>query len=255
MATLVPPPVRAQSQWGAPDPNDPRLIEGYARQERQLTQRLRAGAKFVGVKVGANDPATQERLGLSGPLTGYLTSDGIVDAGTPIAIGECTLVGVEPELAITVSHDILAGASLEDIGHAIACVGLCGEIIEVRGRYDDVAGLVGGNVMHRGVALGAAPIAYDTDTLFSSWLHAHRNGAEVWSLPLGKILGDPREALRFVANALAHRGEALVEGLFVMTGLLTPLPLWVMPGDSVALDAGPFGTLDLRFVAVEDDGH
>jgi 2-keto-4-pentenoate hydratase len=247
MSDATPSSPRAQSHWGAPDYDDPRLADGYFLQRRDRTARLQAGVKLIGAKVGVNDPASQQRLRLSGPLIGYLTDASIIDGEGSISIGAYTLAGVEPELAIWLRHDVGPGADVESVRAAIEHIGLCAEIIDVSGRYDDVAALIGGNIMHRGVVFSAGHIPFSENSMNSSWLEARLNGAPVWQLPLGFILGDPRDALRFVADALARQDGELLSGHVIMTGLLTPIPIWVKAGDRVQLDAGPFGSLDLNF--------
>jgi 2-keto-4-pentenoate hydratase len=54
-------------------------------------------------------------------------------------------------------------------------------------------------------------------------------------------LGDPREALAWLANELSALGIALRRDQTVTTGtLLTPIP--IVPGDRVVADFGPLGT-------------
>jgi 2-keto-4-pentenoate hydratase len=239
--------LRAQSHWGVPDHDDPSLADGYFLQRMDRTARLQAGANLIGAKVGVNDPASQQRLQLSGPLIGFLTDASVIDGERPIPIGDFTLAGVEPELAIWLRHDIGPGADIESVGAAIEHIGLCAEIIDASGRYDDVAALIGGNIMHRGVVFSAGQIPFSENSMNSSWLEARHNGVPVWQLPLGFVLGDPRDALRFVIGALAQQGGELLSGQVIMTGLLTPIPIWVKAGDRVQLDAGSFGSLDLNF--------
>jgi len=247
MSSPTHPPPRAQSHWGEPDYNDPRLADGYFLQRLDRAARLRGGAKLIGAKVGVNDPATQQRLRLSGPLIGFLTDASIIDGERTISLGDFTLAGVEPELAIWLRHDIGPGADVKSVAAAIERIGLCAEIIDVSGRYDDVAALVGSNIMHRGVVFSTGQALFSENSINSSWLEARHNSVPAWQLPLGFILGDPRDALRFVADALAQQGDALLSGQVIITGLLTPIPLWVKPGDKVELDAGTFGSLNLDF--------
>ena len=65
------------------------------------------------------------------------------------------------------------------------------------------------------------------------------NGAEVGSGSGGDILGHPLEALAWLANALASRGQSLKAGEFVLLGSVVETR-WVEQGDLVArVDRGP----------------
>ena len=50
-----------------------------------------------------------------------------------------------------------------------------------------------------------------------------------------------------MAAGLARRGDRLAAGQRILSGVLTPMPIWVQPGDQVALSAGDLGTLELTF--------
>ena len=53
-------------------PGDELVAAGMARQIERFRVALAAGMPRVGWKVGASDPRAQERMGLSGPLVGWL---------------------------------------------------------------------------------------------------------------------------------------------------------------------------------------
>ncbi|MBK5105392.1 MAG: fumarylacetoacetate hydrolase family protein, partial [Burkholderiales bacterium] len=75
---------------------------------------------------------------------------------------------------------------------------------------------------------------------------AYRNGALAGQGSGANVLGDPRAALAWIANELCAYGEGLRAGEVVITGTcLTPLP--VSAGDSVKMDFGEFGTLEVGF--------
>ena len=61
--------------------DDPRIERGMRAQLERRAALLAEGAQPLGWKVGFNVPATQERLGIDGPLAGFLTSAGLLDDG------------------------------------------------------------------------------------------------------------------------------------------------------------------------------
>ena len=65
------------------------------------------------------------------------------------------------------------------------------------------------------------------------------------------LVPDLREAVAFVAAGLSRRGERLRAGQRILSGVLTPLPVWVQPGDTVVLSAGALGAITLTFIESE----
>ena len=58
------------------------------------------------------------------------------------------------------------------------------------------------------------------------------------------MLGDPREALAWLANELSHLNLTLAAGQVVTTGTCL-VPLAVEPGHHFVADFGTFGTVDV----------
>ena len=71
--------------------------------------RLDAGEKPLGWKLAFGAPAALERLGISGPLVGYLTDRAQLPSGTTLSAAEWTKPLVEPEIAIYMGKDLPGG--------------------------------------------------------------------------------------------------------------------------------------------------
>lgn len=60
------------------------------------------------------------------------------------------------------------------------------------------------------------------------------------------VLGDPRIAMTWIANELGKYGVTLKKGQYITTGTaIVPIP--VKPGDSIVLDYGNFGKMEIEF--------
>lgn len=239
---------RSLSNWQLPDQSDLRLESGYRRQRSALDQRLAQRERLIGYKVGVNDPASQKRLGITGPIHGYLTSASLIDATKPVRLGGTVVPGVEVELAMTIDSRIDPRWTIDDIGRAIGSIRLAAELIDIDDRYDDLEGVLAGNAFHRALALGETTCAFASAEVMQTSLHASRNDRQLWNIPIGFVLGDPREAARFIGRSLAARGQELLQGDIVISGLLLPLPIWVKPGDRVHVAAGMLGDMTMQFV-------
>jgi 2-keto-4-pentenoate hydratase len=72
------------------------------------------------------------------------------------------------------------------------------------------------------------------------------NGSDVSSGRGGDVLGHPLEALAWLANGLAGRGQTLVAGAFVLLGSVVETR-WVEAGDRVEIEIEGLGRVTARF--------
>jgi 2-keto-4-pentenoate hydratase len=72
------------------------------------------------------------------------------------------------------------------------------------------------------------------------------NGARAATGSGGNVLGDPRNALVWLAEGLRRHGRTLRAGELVTTGTTTA-PVPVGPGDEVRADFGELGEVEFRF--------
>jgi len=109
-----------------------------------LTRRreiLAQGAEPIGWKVGFNVPAIQEKLGIDGPLAGFLTSDGLLEDGSE---WDDLPVVVESEVAVELGPD----------GRSIAALLPALELADPPDLELGVEQILAGNIFHRAVAFG-----------------------------------------------------------------------------------------------------
>jgi 2-oxo-hept-3-ene-1,7-dioate hydratase len=221
---------------------DPRVRAGLGRQLEEWRRLLRGGAERLGWKIGFNDPQVQDKLGLSEPVIGFLTSAALIEAG-----GEHSLAGarrplVEPEVAVELRRDVGADAEVDEALAAIQSLGSAIEVIDMPSLPDDVEEALAGNVFHRGVALGP----YRQDAAVGGVVATVTvSGEERESAPAELDLA---ETIRLVADLLAACGEQLQRGDRIIAGTLTP-PVPVAAGDRVEADLGPLGRVGLAFTA------
>jgi 2-keto-4-pentenoate hydratase len=207
---------------------DTPLAAGMRLQLGRRDAELVAGAAPLGWKLGLTVPAVQQRLGLDGPVVGYLTTATELAPGTPHSLSGTTRPALEPEVAIHVGEDGSVGA----LGPAV-------EVIDVDLPFDDLQAILAGNVFHRAVLLGP-PRAPDV-----MQVHARvtRKGQEAAAADAAV---DPRAVLRHVSEFLADHGAEVGPGQRIIAGSLTD-PIPVRPGDEVEVEVSPLGSLRLSF--------
>lgn len=236
---------RGISHWGKPDRTDQRLIAGYARLSRAMGDREAQGGIQTGWKVGANDPATQRRLGLAAPVVGPLWE--AVRNGTTIDLFGMQLPGVEAELAIELARPISPDTDMSTALASVRSLATAVEVIALDQRFDDLESLVGGNFLHRGYAVAEEHNNCEPTALSSLLFKVNLNGSLVWEMPAGLILGRLGELLLCAAANVSMLGRELKAGMTILSGVVTPFPVWVKDGDRVHISGGAAGEIELRF--------
>ena len=84
------------------------LATGYAVQDETLRRRLARGERLAGLKLGLTSVAKQQRMGISTPLTAWLTDAMVLPAGAAVPRDQLIHPRAEPEI-VFVMRDRLAG--------------------------------------------------------------------------------------------------------------------------------------------------
>ncbi len=224
--------------------------EGYAIQAELAKL---SGQSIVGWKIAATSTAGQQHIHVDGPLAGCLLSARAVEAGARVSLADNNMKVAEAEFAFRMGQPLPKRALAYSVAEVLAAVASLHPAIEVPdSRYQDFT-RVGAAQLIADVAcacwfvIGPAVRAdWRARDLVQHSVAAYRNGALAGRGSGANVLGDPRAALAWVANALCTCGEGLRAGDVVITGTcLTPVP--VSAWDKVKADCGDFGALELGF--------
>lgn len=225
---------------------DPRIGRGLEAQLRAWRSRIERGERRVGWKIALNVPPVQERLGISAPVIGALSSGGALDPGASHSLAGGTRVGVEPEVAVHISAAVPAGESRGRAAAAIGALGAAIEVVDIDMPFDDLERILVRNVFQRAFMLGPEVAERAGGDLDGVLAHVRSNGIEQESARAADVLGDLADVVILVADLLAEAGEALSAGDVIISGSLTPI-VWVEAGDRVEVDLGPLGKLEISF--------
>lgn len=223
------------------------ISEAYAVQDANTRLRLAAGERLAGRKVGLTSLPMQQQLGVDEPDFGVLFESMVIPDGGSIATGELVAPRAEAEIAFVLGER-LAGpdVTVADVRAAVAKVVLAIEVID--SRIADwritLADTVADNASSARVVVGRAVAA--TPELLASLadeavelyvdnaLAAEGHGAEV--------LGDPLEAVAWLARTLHPYGAGIEAGELVLAGAVhASLPL--TPGSTLSVRSGRLPTL------------
>jgi len=213
------------------------VAAAYRVQDLIAQQRLAAGARVVGRKIGLTAPAVQAQLGVDQPDSGVLFDDMRVAGDEPVPAGLLLQPKIEAEVAFVLRADLdheapdLA-AVRSAIDYAVAAL----EIVDSRIRGWASSGLF---------VLGSRRIAMSrfepADVAMSMTVDATQCSAGSGA----DCMGDPLVAVQWLARTCALHGSPLRAGEVVLSGALGPM-VTVSPGALVRADLSELGPVSAR---------
>jgi 2-keto-4-pentenoate hydratase len=218
------------------------LASAYAVQDINTRLRLAAGERLAGRKVGLTSLPMQRQLGVDQPDFGVLFQSMLIPDGGTVAAGELIAPRAEAEIAFVLGKR-LAGpdVTVADVRDAVSQVVLAIEVIDSRVAdwriklADTVADNASSARVVVGPAVDATPellatLADEAVELYvDDALAAEGRGAEV--------LGDPLEAVAWLARTLHPYGAGIEAGELVLAGAVhASLPL--TPGTTLSVRSG-----------------
>jgi 2-keto-4-pentenoate hydratase len=225
---------------------DPRVVAGLPAQLELRANLLAQGAEPVGWKIGFNMPSVQEAFGITKPISGFITSASVIPAGQRHSLeGAAGQPVAEPEVAIHIGAEVEPDCSESDAKAAIAAFGPAIEVADVDPSLSDLTEIMSANTFHRAVLFGDPVPGVPLDGVTARVAFNGRAFGE--GNPLDATL-DPVDVVRVIARTIGAGGERLRRGDVIIAGTLVPPPV-VSPGDELALDLGPLGSLSLAFEA------
>lgn len=218
--------------------------DAYAVQTRAAAVR---GVPVVGHKIGLTSLAMQEMLGVDEPDFGVLFEDRLHDTGVTIDTGALIAPRIEPEFAFVLCEDLHGpDVTAEDVWRATASVVPALEVIDSRiadwriGLLDTVAD----NASCHCAVLGEPWDSLSPEEVVAAGVRLLVDGEEVQAGTGAAVLGDPAQAVAWLANALARYGHGLRAGHVVLSGSMTAaVPL--TPGAHVVADFGRLGQVEV----------
>jgi 2-keto-4-pentenoate hydratase len=227
---------------------DPRIARGMTAQLAKRRERMAAGEKPLGWKVGLGAPAAMQRLGLKAPAVGFLMQSAMLPSGGRTSFKGYTQPVAECEIAVRLATDLLAGASASD---ALAAVKEILPAIELADfdpppTPDNLDAVLADDIYNRHVIFGNASRAGGNVTGLTSRLI--RRGAETASTTDPEALtGKAMDIVAHVANTLAAYGEKLSAGDIIITGSITPPIMLDANETGLAHALDPIGEVSVHF--------
>ncbi len=221
-------------------------VDGYVIQSG--LERYSSAPRY-GWKIAATSVAGQRHIGVDGPLAGRLFAERIYRDGAVVSIAGNRMRVAEPEFAFRFGQDLPPRDepyTVDEVMNAVANLHLTLELPDSRfADFASVGGpaLIADNACAHDLVVGP-PVPADWRAMT---LAAHRVTASVAGKfdregGGGNVLGDPCEALLWLANELSALGIGLRRDELVTTGACVQ-PLEIVEGDRIAADFGVLGQI------------
>ena len=98
---------------------DPRIASGMKAQLAKRRERIAAGEKPLGWKVGFGSPSAKERLNIKAGAVGYLMQRGLVLSGSTVSFAGWKQPAAECEIAVRLGQNLAGGTTPEAAAAAI----------------------------------------------------------------------------------------------------------------------------------------
>jgi 2-keto-4-pentenoate hydratase len=209
------------------------------------------GGKAAGYKIGLTTTRMQQMVGVDEPISGVVLQSRILHAPGEVRAADYVRLGVESEMAVRIALDAdRRGLDVQDlpIHHLIDQVCASFELVEDSGadyKRLSAASIVADNSWNAGLVFGAPSAAAGFAHLRGRRGVLSVNGEAVNEGMSDEVLGDPLNAVRWLAHHLRRRGGALQPGQWVSTGAIVPTR-FVAPGDRFVFEIDGLAPVELR---------
>ena len=224
--------------------------QAYHIQLAGIDEKVKNGATVKGLKIGLTSKAMQDMLNVHTPDYGFVLDSMLFDEDAPIAAESFLQPKVEFEIAF-VFKKALAGAdvTVEDVIDAVDYVVPAVEIIDSRIenwniRFEDT---VADNGSSAGAVLGSRRTALsEIADITAIPMTVTKNGEWLDEATSAAVLGNPLNAVVWLAKALDDYGISIEPGMFVLSGALSKAVPF-KAGDHFEADFGILGKVSTNF--------
>jgi 2-keto-4-pentenoate hydratase len=224
-------------------------LDAYAVQRAIIERRVAGGARVVGRKIGLTAPAVQRQLGVDRPDFGVLLDDMVVADRGIVSVRRLLQPKIEAEVAFVLGADIDdAYVTAESVRAAVDYAVAALEIVDSRIAGWDItyADTVADNASSGLFVLGNQRRTLAEFEPADVRMSMTLGPAEVSTGAGRDCLGDPLNALAWLARTAAEFGDPLRAGQIILSGALGPM-VAVGAGDEVTARIVGLGEVSVRF--------
>jgi 2-keto-4-pentenoate hydratase len=207
----------------------------------------------AGWKIGCTTKVMQAYLGVDSPCAGGMFLARLWRDAHTFTVPTPRRLGAEAEIAVRIADDLpgrVGGYQVADVTDAVAACMAAIEVVE--DRYADFATLgvptlIADDFFHHSAVLGREIEGFDPRRLREATARLMVNGEEKGSGHGSDVMGEPLEALRWLANGAVKWGAPLRAGDIVLLGSLVQV-YWASAGDGIVAGNDVLGDVAVTFV-------
>ncbi|GJH26940.1 2-oxopent-4-enoate hydratase [Caballeronia novacaledonica] len=226
------------------------IESAYRIQQRVNVRRVEAGERVIGKKIGVTSQVVMDMLGVYQPDFGMLTDAMQYEEDDAIPIASLIQPKAEGEIAFVLKRDLKGpNVTASDVLAATGGVVACFEIVDSRIRDWKICieDTVADNASCGAFVLGRRVVDPDHIDLVGCAMTLKKNGEVVTTGTGAAALGNPLDAVAWLANTLAELGESLKAGDVVLSGSLAAM-VPVAAGDNLSVSIEGIGDCSVQFV-------
>lgn len=223
-----------RERWAPLPPElQPQTVEEAYAMQLLLRERLIAvRGPVVGWKIGLATQSMQTMTGGDGPIIGAIFEATMYQSPARVRARDFVRLGIECHLGFKMNRSLPAESApygREVVQRAVSVCAPVIELIENRGANDlaqvGALQLIAENAWNGGLVLG--PMVSGWDRFNLPRIRGRLQFQGVWTADgFGRdILGNPLDALTWLANELPRRGASLRAGDWVATGAMIPMKI------------------------------
>jgi 2-oxopent-4-enoate/cis-2-oxohex-4-enoate hydratase len=224
--------------------------DAYHIQQRMIARRLAQGERVVGKKIGVTSAAVMNLLGVHQPDFGYMLDSMSYNEGEAVPMDRLIQPKAEGEIAFVMKRDLMGpGITGADVLAATEGVITCFEIVDSRIRdwKIKIQDTVADNASCGVFVLGDRLVDPRRVDLATCGMVLEKNGEIACTGAGAATLGNPVNAVVWLANMLGTLGIPLKAGEIVLSGSLGPM-IPVRAGDNLRCTIGGIGGCSVRFI-------
>jgi 2-keto-4-pentenoate hydratase len=221
----------------------------YGVQNQNTERKLASGRRLVGRKIGLTAKAVQQQLGVDQPDFGMLFDDMDRSQSRVIPFRSVLQPKIEAEVAFILGRSVTQPVQVPaDIKGCIESVAPAFEIVGSRIANWNIkfVDTVADNASSGLFVLGEARKRLDQVDLIGCSMRMTKAGETVSSGSGAACMGNPVNALIWLANKMIEVGRPLRAGDVVLSGALGPM-VAVSPGDRFTAEIEGLGTVAAEF--------
>ena len=210
---------------------------------------LKHGRQMVGRKIGLTSRAVQAQLGVDQPDYGILFADMSRNEETPINVSDVVQAKIEGEIAFVLKKDLgRQDNTIDSVIDAVDYVSPALEIVGSRIKNWDITftDTVADNGSSGLFVIGRSQCQLDQIDLSRCTMEMQRFGQQVSAGTGAACMGNPLNAVLWLANTMAATNYPLGAGDIILSGALGPM-VEVNAGDSFEAHISGLGSVRARF--------